>query len=378
MNLHVFSDDKFFDPFVNKLEQLNLLGNNKFIVKKGKEFKYIKRSDLVSSTLDSKDFKMQVGDTGKYDKVFLHSFKYDLYKWVYNNNFKELNWMVWGHDLYELRSINFPLFENETQRLIRKVKNSMSFSEYFHEIELILLSKITGKVFSKVSNILTWIDPEYQFAINHVKGLSAQQKYFLYGFDIDIETFSKMFSVSSRIATGSNNDIKCIVGNSGAIPNNHLDALKKIENIDFSEVLMPISYGHDKYIKLLKEEIGNSFSHLNVKYLEDFMDFGNYVQTIARYEVFITNSLRPLGMGNIWMALLMGKVVFMNTRNFMYGYMRGLGLQVYDIDKISNLHEYAKEVDYEANRRAVIEYLSKTKVDKLYTKLFGNGISQHN
>lgn len=117
---------------------------------------------------------------------------------------------------------------------------------------------------------------------------------------------------------------------------------------------------------------------MNIQYLENFMDFSKYIETVARYEVFITNSLRPLGMGNIWMALLMGKLVFMNTRNFMYNYMRDLGLQVYNIDKLTELAIYARDTEYEKNRKIVIDYLAKAKVDHIYTNLFGNGLNSIN
>lgn len=372
MNLHIFNDEKFFDPFVSKLEQLNLTTNNKFIVRRGGQFKYIKRVDLVSSTLDSNKFSTQVGDISSYDKVFLHAFNNDLKRWVLRNKFNELNWMIWGSELYESKSVSYPLFEPGTQLLKEDTQNIEDIlKDGLRKVKNYILNIQSQKAYQKIDNILTWITPEYKFAIQNIEGLAAQHKYFLYGFDTDIETLSKLFSIHEKLPQIADNKLKCILGNSGAITNNHVDALHKMSGIYFEEILIPVSYGHHKYVSRLKDKIKENYSFLNVKYMESFVKFKEYVEMFYEYPIFINNSLRPLGMGNIWLALLTGKIVFMNSKNFMYQYMKDLNLQVFDIDNIQNIDKYAAIIDREKNKKIVLNYLSTEKIERIYLDIFG-------
>ncbi len=366
MNLHIFNDEKFFDPFVNKLEELNLLDNNKFVVKRKNPLKYIKRKDLVFCRLHHIQI---IGDTKNYDKVFIHAFSYDLYKWVNDNDFKQLNWMIWGSELYEMRGINFELYESETHKVYKKLKNIKYITSIlFRDFQRLIFNIKINKVYKKIDNVLTWITPEYQLAINNIKGLNAKHQYFLYGFDIDIEKISNEIKI-----TQLNQDIKqlkCIIGNSGAITNNHLDALHKIKNCGFEDILIPISYGNQEYKKLLIKEIKASFGDLNLTYLDKFMNFQEYLDVLDNYDVMITNSLRPLGMGNIWIALLSGKLVFMNNKNFMYKYMCDLGFEIFDIDKISNIKSYIQRFNGENNKFLSKQFLSENRINEIYRSIF--------
>ncbi len=366
MNLHIFNDEKFFDPFVNKLEELNLLENNKFVVKTNSELKYIKRTDLVTARLYNNGVKVQTND---FDKVFLHSFARDLYPWVLKNEFKELNWMIWGSDLYDIKFLNYNLLEPQTLVLKKKVKVLRSFiSKYFEGLENFVLKRNMDKVFKKITNVLTWIPPEYDYAINNLKGLDAKHQYFMYGFDLDIEKLSDLLN-KSKVST-SLEALRCVVGNSGAFTNNHLDAIEKVKDAGFFEILVPLSYGNFEYVKLLKDCIKKKHLNLNINYMDNFMDFTEYIKILNGYDVFITNSTRPLGMGNIWIALLTGKLVFMNKKNFIYDYLNELGLKIFDINEINNVKTIIKNFNPETNISIVKEFASDIKIQKLYKKLF--------
>ncbi len=371
MNLHVFNDEKFFDPFVNKLEQLQLLGNNKFIVRRGGNYKYIKRTDAVFASLDSVDFNILVGKVEQYDRVFLHAFTSDLKRWVVKNKFRELNWMIWGSELYEAKGSRFPLFEPETRDLKYRLESFGPFKYLLHKVKHFLQGTSGKQVFSKVDYLLTWIKPEYEYAVKSLAGLNARQKYFLYGFDMDIEELAKKFDVNSSLKRIAQRNLKCIVGNSGAVTNNHIDVFKRFKGIYFEEILLPVSYGDKKYVGLLKNQVEKLYPHLNISFMERFLSFDEYLEIFDKYSIFINNSLRPLGMGNIWLALLTGKLVFMNPGNFMFRHMKELGLQVFDIDQINDIDRLAATLDQNKNRRIVLDYLSRDKTDQLYRKLFG-------
>jgi dTDP-N-acetylfucosamine:lipid II N-acetylfucosaminyltransferase len=121
MNLHIAPDNVFTNRFYENLSELGVLGNNKIIVRTPEnKLRYVKH-DVSFAKLYSSDFNKIVGDTSQYQKVFIHQFTPLLYRWVAKNEFQELNWMIWGADLYNLPSIDDHIYEPITfDRFIRK------------------------------------------------------------------------------------------------------------------------------------------------------------------------------------------------------------------------------------------------------------------
>lgn len=372
MNLHLINDEKFFDPFVEKLEALNLLHNNLFIVKECGPLKFIRRKDLVYGRFCDQDL---IGDVSKYKKVFIHYFSFEMYRWVHQHTFNELNWMVWGKELYESELVDFPLYESQTKSIVKKTKNTrLTLALYYRRAENFLMNVDVAKIYRKIDNVLTWIKPEYEYAIKNIKGLRAKHLEFAYVFEHDAEILSRKFNGKQLYENSNLGKLRCILGNSGAASNNHLDALNKMREIDFKEIIMPVSYGNQKYVLSLKVEVEKRYTANNITFLNKFMTFDEYLDFYNQYDVFISNSIRPVGMGNIWMALLMGKLVFMNNKNFVFPFLTSMGIHVYDINDIHNIDEITRRVDLDSNRKIATNFLSKTKIDELYTNLFNNDV----
>jgi len=368
MNLHILNDEKFFDPFVEKLENLGLLANNLFVVKECGPLKFIRRKDLIYGRMCDKKL---IGDVSRYEKVFIHCFTLEMYGWVHQHTFNELNWMVWGKELYGPEF----LFEHQTKSLVRKARSAkLALDLRFFKIKNFFMNINAANIYSKVDNVLTWIEPEYKYAIKHVKGLKAKHQDFAYTFEYDAESISSKFYKKTDYRDKTQNELRCILGNSGVASNNHLDAIRKIQKADFHTVTVPISYGNKKYIQLLKKEIIRKYSDKNITYLDRFMSFDEYMFFFSQYDAFISNSIRPVGMGNIWMALLMGKIVFMNTKNLVYPYLQSLGVQIFDIDDMEDIEVLLGTIDLDANCRIAVNFLSKSRINELYLNLFSNGI----
>jgi|GEM_PF-994953 len=374
MNLHVLNDEKFFDPFVEKMEELKLLDNNVFVVKERGPLKFIKRKDLVYGRIGDKE---RIGDVSKYDKVFIHSFTFHLYRWVHQNTFKELNWMIWGKELYESNLVDYPLYESKTKSILQKIKRMRPMmSSYYRKAEQFFLQIDIEKVYNKFDYVLTWIEPEYRFAIEHIKGLKAAHKSFAYTFEVDTEILSNLFDDKQLYEHKQKKMLRCIIGNSGASSNNHLDALEKIKDVNFHEVMLPVSYGDVDYISLLKKEVQLHYNYQHITFADRFMRFDEYLHFFMGYDVFISNASRPIGMGNIWMALLTGKLVFMNSKNLVFPFLRSLGLQIFDIDDICRIYEILNKVNLTKNRDIATNFLSKNKITTLYENLFGDQLQQ--
>ncbi|MDM8176748.1 MULTISPECIES: TDP-N-acetylfucosamine:lipid II N-acetylfucosaminyltransferase [Olivibacter] len=364
MNLHILDDEKFFDPFVQKLEALGLLGNNIFVVKECGSLKYIKRQDLIYCRMcDSR----RIGNTRHYAKVFIHCFTRDLFEWVYDNDFQELNWIIWGKDLY----LTEDLFEKQTKHIVKKIKDRRSAIElrltrarhFFLNIDL-------SKVYTKVANVLTWIKPEYDYAVTHIKGLKANHLDFAYMFEYDAEFIVSQFLYNRNFKHKKISDFKIVLGNSGVASNNHLDALEELRQLGFEEIVIPLSYGNEKYIKILQKEIERKPLLTKITYLTQFLTLHEYLTAFYKSDIFVSNSIRPLGMGNIWIALLLGKLVFMNPKNLVFDFLKSMGLQVFAIGELESVEDIAQTIDVKANVDIAIDFLSTARIDAMYRNLF--------
>ncbi|WP_134092145.1 TDP-N-acetylfucosamine:lipid II N-acetylfucosaminyltransferase [Olivibacter sp. XZL3] len=375
MNLHLIDDEKFFDPFVEKLESLNLLENNIFIVKECGPLKFIKRSDLVHGRMCEKDL---IGDTRQYKKVFIHCFTPDMYDWVLEHSFKELNWMIWGKELYSSDLVNYPLYELLTKEIVKKVSTQrFSFNLGYWRPKNVIRRVNLPRIFSKFDNILTWIEPEYEYAVRNIKGLRAKHQQFAYMFEMDANVLRRRFG-NAQSSRKRITELRCILGNSGVASNNHLDAIQKTNNIPFKEILIPISYGNERYIELLKDAVQTIGANGNISYLDKYVSFTDYIEVFDQYDVFISNSIRPVGMGNVWMALLMGKLVFMNRRNLVFPYLRAMGIEIFDIGMIEKVDSIFKTIDLKKNADLAAEFLSNKRINKMYVQLFSKEVAmQH-
>lgn len=372
MNLHIINDEKFFDPFVEKMESLNLLSNNRFVVKECGPLKFIKRKDLVFGRMCDDGV---IGNTFQYDKVFIHYFSFEMYRWVHQHTFKELNWMIWGKELYESELVNFPLYEPLTKSMVKKTKDQkLALALYYKRAENFLMNIDVEKIYGKINNVLTWIEPEYKFAINHIRGLKARHQEFAYMFEYDAETIPYNLKNEYIIKHKPSSALRCILGNSGATTNNHLDALYKIKKANLGEVLIPVSYGNARYVELLKKEVEKRFPLTDIHFLNEYMSFETYMRLFNEYDVFISNSIRPVGMGNVWMALLMGKIVFMNKTNLVFSYLQSFGLQIFSIEEIDKIADIISCVNLDRNRSIALKFLSKDRINGLYTKLFDDKV----
>ena len=104
MNLHIVPDNTFINKFFDNLNEIGRGENNKLIVRTNEPKLNTVKHNLPFAPLYSRRFSSLVGNTARYEKVFIHYFSPLLYRWVALNKFQEVNWMVWGGDLYNLPS----------------------------------------------------------------------------------------------------------------------------------------------------------------------------------------------------------------------------------------------------------------------------------
>ncbi len=359
MNLHIVPDNTFINKFYDNLEELGLLHKNKIIVRSNDSKLKSIRHNLPFARMYSAHFSSLAGNTLQYEKVFIHYFTPLMYRWVAQNNFQELNWMIWGGDLYNLPSLDHVCFEPLT--LQQYVKKNWSVKKFLYRLKVLATnSRFKRKAYSKVANILTWMPSEYQFARNHLP-VQANHKFFFYENQLPYE---KLDAVVTPVKQGDRPLL--IIGNSGSPENNHLDIIQFLEdNKVHADLLIPVSYGDARYIAFLKKNLAFSFG--KIEFVERYMPFAEYLNFLSASDALVMNTIRPQGYGNILMMMYLGKPVFINEKNISLHDINNAGLKWFSLE---NLKACKRLEMVASNKEAVMNLLSHGRLITEYQFLF--------
>ena len=361
MNLHIVPDSKFSDRFYSNLDELHLLGSNIFIVRSNEQTLKFVRREVPLAKLYSDEFQKLVGNTMNYEKVFIHQFSPLMYRWVATNSFKELNWCVWGADVYNLPGAAKTFYEPMTWTAYSRHTWT---ADAFYTMKLYLTNMYYRRAaYAKINGVLTWMKSEFEFVLHSLKIPSAEWKFFFYENDLPYEQLDQFGSTE----IGTEGNLKFILGNSGTDTNNHVDAMAQVAASGIhADLVLPVSYGSNEYITFLKKRV-SSYKNGSIEFLEQFLAFDKYLKLLMESDGLIMNHLRPQGYGNILTMMYLNKPVFLNPRNISISDLDANGLKWIPVEKIGD----AKKGMSVQNKDAVRKLLSHDRLLGTYKELFG-------
>ena len=359
MNLHIVPDNSFINKFCDNLLELGIWENNKIIVRSNEHALKSIKHNLPFAPLYSQQFSSLIGDTEVYTSVFVHYLTPLLYRWLAQNNFQEVNWMIWGGDLYNLPALEKVCYESRTWH--EYVKKDWSAQTLLYNLKIKLTqSPFQQRAYSKIKNVLTWMGEEYKFATNHLP-VDAGHKFFFYENQL---TYGQLDALVNNFK--GRKKLSLILGNSGSPANNHLDAVQFLDdNQVAADLLVPVSYGDKRYISFLKRRL--KFNYGKIEFVDRYMAFEEYLNFLAASDGLIMNTVRPQGYGNILMMMYIGKPVFFNAKNISLPDLNSAGLKWFPIESLKSAGNLKAEVQ---NKDAVINLLSHDRLLKEYRRLF--------
>jgi dTDP-N-acetylfucosamine:lipid II N-acetylfucosaminyltransferase len=364
MNLHILPDSKFTEAFYLNMKEAGLLQNNTFVIRTNqKTLKYVKQQ-IPFGPLYSPEFANHTGDTSNYANVYIHQLAPLMYRWIAKNSFRELHWMSWGTDLYNLPFVKTDFYEPETRTFIKRSRFDLNKFLYIVKVYLTNMP-FKNEAYSKVKSMLTWMSSEFQFATANIAALKAYHKYFFYENQMPYEHIDKIIGGSrTKDVSGK---LKLIVGNSGTASNNHIDAIRSLQEMGVeADLYIPVSYGESDYISFLKANT-NFYKRGRIFFMDEFMDFEKYVHFLYSSDAIIMNHIRPQGYGNIFMMMYMNKPVMFNPKNISLPDLKAAGIQWLTIDALPTLKA---GVRVPMNRENIINLLSHDRLQNLYRNLF--------
>jgi len=363
MNLHIVTDSSISATFYRNLEALGLSGNNRVVVRSNNAKVKHFPEGVFFGKLYSPAFRSAVGDTRQYDRVFIHQFSPLMYRWVAMHEFRELNWMVWGTDLYNLPGTDFNFYEPLTWQ--RYVSHDFSSAAFLFKLKVWLTnSMFRKKAYAKVDNVYTWMHSEYQFACDRLPTLRAKHKYFFYVNDVP---YHKLDEFLAKAGERSGNRVsQLLVGNSGTPTNNHFDTVTWLQRNDIkADLFIPAAYGDKHYISFLKKNL-SFYTGGKITFVDQYMSFGEYVMFLLGTDGLIMNTIRPQGYGNIFMMLYLGLPVFMNERNISLPDLEKSGIAVNTLQDLKDIGD----LDIKPSREAILGIFSQERMVEIYRLYF--------
>lgn len=159
-------------------------------------------------------------------------------------------------------------------------------------------------------------------------------------------------SLEDIIATTNRTDfesVNIVIGQKGTPENNHIkiiNCLNMYSDNNF-KIYIPVSYGNDEYIKMLKKYICRHKLN-NVIMIEDMMSYTDYVRLLNKMDIAIYDGLDSYALGNIAIMLSLKKKIYLNAS--------GIIKQAFDKDQLPygviddigviNYKEFIKPCDY--------------------------------
>lgn len=173
-----------------------------------------------------------------------------------------------------------------------------------------------------------------------------------------------------RLGTG------ILLGNSATPSNNHLDALRLLAKSGEArgrKIYCPLSYGDARYGREVAKRGHEYFGAFFIPLFE-FQERSAYFAMLTECGFVVMNHARQQALGSVVALLCMGAKVFLNRRSPVYAWLRGLGIEVFDVASLDwkeghddSSFEPLSEEKVAANRELLVGELGRD-VQRLRTK----------
>lgn len=370
MNLHLMTDDKFLDWFIENFSKYSPIEKNLYLVynvNSLSDIKIIKNKDKIFvsklGTVEFKDFISNV--ITKINNLFVHSFSSTLDEFIIELPINiKIYWLFWSGDFYSRISMirQEHLYSNEELKfLLRSKYYFRSILSYYYSYKYKIRKGNYNAAIKRVNYFLHWNKLDYEI-VKEYFDLKAEYISFFYGNLDNSEIFIKN--------SNPNYIKKILLGSSGSAANNLLEALKLLQD-KFSltnvEIICPLAYGSPDYIKKVisvgYEYFGNRF-----KPLTSLLPLEDYYKLVSSTSIGFMNNVRSQGAWNVITLLKNGKKIFMNKNNSQYKMLKEMEAIIFNTAEFTEL--MADEIVQPLKKNEVLTNIN------VFNELFSDQIAQ--
>lgn len=333
--LHFFTDEKVANDAIESFETAFPNENMFLILSKDGEPSFVKpHKNTLFLSYKSSELKDIIKACKDFGEVIFHSMGYEFSLIIQKFEHPNVNWVVWGADMYE------SLLYRKGYRLYIDEKNI--FRVRARWLPVFLYKALIGirdyKYYraqikaSKKINTITSYGPDYDLLVKYYPEFGkCNKKYFFY------YPIEKMLDEQTKdcFVSGKNIWVNPAAGYNG----NHIDIFKRLSTFNHIErVCTPLSYGIPYYAKYVERE-GRKFFENKFDPMTTFIPKEEYYKRFLSSNSFIFGHLRQCAVGNIIIALYMGAKVFLYKDNPLYNFYKSMGVSIYNIEDELNEDE---------------------------------------
>ena len=256
MQLHLATDDKFIDYFINRQRKYFPEKNCRYvIVSNDVHLKYVKSAGIEICSFSADDINALFSNLDV-ESVYIHFFIATFYGPVINLSLKiKLYWVFWGAEGFsqpaiykqflDSYSLDFYKKNNYQGKANKLLHRGILLKSTWEKYEAYKKDKVMAKkAFQRVDFFCHYLMEDYFLLKKHF-GLKAKF--------IDFQ-YCSIDDAYLSTSTPEKDDEVVFIGNSGSEANNHISLLYllKKEQIEFQKIYCPLSYSaHPEYLKLV-------------------------------------------------------------------------------------------------------------------------------
>lgn len=326
MILHLVDDEKVINRAVDLFDRV-YPKENLFVVDipaANYVFKHVGlKEDVVSAVFGSSKFYNIIGDLNQYSAIVFHNLTRNKCRFIRKNKSLKAKfiWILWGFDLYSfLEAKGYDLYTNTKDfNILTRCKISIKkiLQKNFYNI-------LYADAYKRIDICACPVKGDYELLKNYID-INARWQWFNY-FPVD-----EIINTLNLGETVSGDNI--LVGNSGAITNNHIEAFKLLSQFDLGNrsVITPLTYGDSLNINHVinggKKLLAENFSPVL-----GFLPISEYNYVIKESSIVIMPHYRQQAMGNLIILLYLGAKVYLYKKNPVFNYFKSLGLKIFSIE----------------------------------------------
>lgn len=226
---------------------------------------------------------------------------------------KKIIWRTWGHDIRPLKNKKSIIKRLLFKLYVKKV-NKFRAIGIANDIDTVNVQNVFGKK----------IDV---FPINYKYRNNLKEK-----FD------------NIKAEMTKNKEIRILIGHNAGIAENHIENLQRLakysnENI---KIILPLSYSNNnnEYVNKIKEESLKIFGKDKVEFLENFLEYFEYVKFLSNIDIAIMDQEFSNGLGNLSILIFFEKKIYVNKNGNIAQSFKDKGI-------LANYTENIKNIDFE-------------------------------
>ena len=309
--IHIVRDEKFIDSAWRDFEEVASGQNIFLIIGLKSKLTYVKSSKILFLR------PRIVWILAPFSFIFSKAVIFHSIESIFEENLilrinKKTNiaWISWGYDVYpKIKNVEEYLFD-KTKEYYKSQPKSINKNYEYLKGEFKRSFKIKPSISILISRI-NFISPvlESEFYLLADKFGVDSNKYIRWNY-LTLE--NDIISQNNKIKISGNS---ILLGNSGAIWLNHLDAIKELEQLElcFDKIIIPCSYGDNNYILYLANSLKDKLNKIQL--IDSFLPYEEYVKILKNCKYLLINTERQIALGNILFFLYYGGSIVIRKNN---------------------------------------------------------------